>query len=259
MIRVLSLVALLCVPFAPAMAEQGTLKLLSTGSASRGWEAVGRLELGKGSFCTGTLIAPDQVLTAAHCLFDSTTGAMIPTDQIEFRAGWRNGRAVAYRGVRRAMVPPAYQYQGADKIARVARDLALIELDQPIRLPQLRPFTLDTAPVIGETVGVVSYAHDRAEAPSLQDVCQVLERAADVVMMNCAADFGSSGAPVFAMRDGEPHIVSVISAKAARADEPVSLGSLVDHVADLRAAMKARSDAPNAQISRAKGAKFIRP
>ena len=33
-----------------------------------GWEAVGRLDQEGVGFCTGTLIAPDLVLTAAHCV-----------------------------------------------------------------------------------------------------------------------------------------------------------------------------------------------
>ena len=95
---------------------------------------------------------------------------------------------------------------------------------------------LDDASLQGARIGVVSYAHDRAEAPSLQESCRVLKRSVGTILMNCAADFGTSGAPVFTMRNGRPEIVSVISAKAALNDQPVSLGALLDGVADLRAA-----------------------
>ncbi len=68
-----------------------------TGDDSRGWQAVGRLNMGANSFCTGALIAPDLVLTAAHCMFDRKRGARMRDDEIEFLADWRGGRAAAYR------------------------------------------------------------------------------------------------------------------------------------------------------------------
>lgn len=186
----------------PAMAEQSRLISLETSDAGQDWQAVGRLNLGSRGFCTGAPIAPDLVLTAAHCLHDKDTGARIDDRDIEFLAGWRNGRAEAYRGVRISVSHPGYIYSGAESLDRVAFDLALIALDQPIRLPQITPFETDVWPGRGDVVGVVSYAQDRAEAPSLQETCHVLDRAPEIVVFSCDVDFGSSGAPIFALRDG---------------------------------------------------------
>ena len=58
---------LACAPLG-VWAQEPILETLSTADASKGWEAVGRINIGRSAFCTGTLISPVLVLTAAHCL-----------------------------------------------------------------------------------------------------------------------------------------------------------------------------------------------
>ncbi len=205
--------------------EEAPLRSLSTADATRGWEAVGRIDIGTRGFCTGALIAPDLVLTAAHCLFDQETRQPIDASEFQFLAGWRNGRAAAYRGVRRALAHPDYVFEGRDRIDRVPYDIAFLELDQPIRLPSIRPFDVGTDPVTGDSVGIVSYALDRADAPSIQDLCHVLGNEPGMTILSCDVDYGSSGAPIFQMIGGEPRIISVVSAKAEMGGRKVALGA----------------------------------
>jgi protease YdgD len=265
---VVASLVVLCGLALPVLAQNSGLDALTRREETLGWEAVGRVEIGTAGYCTGTLIATDLVLTAAHCLFDPATGAPQDPATLMFRAGLGNDVAVAEARVQRAVAHPGYDPAAALSLESIQHDAALLHLAEPIPAAVAAPFVVQF-PDQGTEVSVLSYARGRDSVLSWQRRCTVLGQQEGLLAFDCDVDRGSSGAPVFDRSGGRARIVSIISS-GTREGRVVSLGMVLpDLVADLKAALRSAPVASAAtprirrltagDTSRETGARFVRP
>ena len=89
---------------------------------------------GSYGFCTATVIGPTEILTAAHCVHDSSTGVLLPASSFVVRTGTQD--LVASGGqifsVTEVRSHPSYSRP------TVSYDAALLFLAQPTTAPSLR-------------------------------------------------------------------------------------------------------------------------
>ncbi len=257
-------------PLAAQMAGQNTgLTRLTDRDDLFGWEAVGRVDMAESAFCTGVLIAPDLVLTAAHCLYDRQ-GKLRQADSLTFRAGLRDGRAIAERVVARYVAPNAYDPRAGMTAKNIRHDAALLQLVEPVQTQLADPFVLYGPARKGQRVSVVSYGQDRDAAPSWQRECGLLWHQDGLMAFDCNVTYGSSGAPVFAHAGHRARILSLVSSGRTDTADPIAYGmDLPDLIAELKRDLRAMPALRPAtkgfrrvQVgsgTRATGAKFARP
>jgi protease YdgD len=245
--RVGAAVLAVCLAGAAVAQDAPGLDELTTREDLRGWEPVGRVDIEDGGFCTGALIAANLVLTAGHCVVEPD-GSPVDAGKMTFRAGFSYGTSIVEARVVRTIVHADYRNIDPAPFDVIARDVALLELAEPIPSALISPFVV-ASPGEGDEVSVVSYAVGREEALSWQRVCQVLGRQDNLIAVDCSVSFGSSGAPVLDRSGYRARIVSIISAGGEHEGKPIAFGmELPGIVGQLKAALR-RGDATSVAVA----------
>ena len=172
------------------------------------WGAIGQINTTgyrRTSWCTGSLIATNLVITAAHCVMDPWSRKPFPLHQIHFLAGVRGSSWLGHSTAKCLHFPPDYEYVGpsgrlpSQQVPRRAflRDVVLIVLKDDLN--NITPLELDRAAVQSPDISLVhaSYPADRRYALTGHFGCHLLARDQNLWFTDCDTHAASSGGPVF--------------------------------------------------------------
>ena len=182
------------------------------------WSAIGRVNAGGGTYCTGFLISERHVLTAGHCLYDRRTERWRKPAELHFVAAYQFEEILIHSRITNYKKILKSDPLEVSDLGSAARDWAIITLQEPIGrsagwlgMTTLEEGTLGRI-ANGDAVMIqAGYGAFKPHALTLNKGCEAASLLFDgtVFAHRCKIMDGDSGSPWILYMDGRFYAIGL--------------------------------------------------
>jgi len=172
--------------------------------------------------CNGSVVAPNLVITAAHCVKDNDGWIQQPKVVVTWKG--------TYHKIKETSVAPDYGDYENTHYRSISDDVAFIRTEvDPTHETGFLSILLDITLDLYENVELVGFSPSTGKVKSGLCRGEVFHSVwtYDRIAMECDAEPGVSGSPVIVRKDGEPYLAGVFS--GGLENEGENFASLLDN------------------------------